>query len=203
MENNSNEALSLHQDLLASLVERTSSSELWAGRPTSIDLIEAHFEWLLSAFEPGGVSLPALERRVGVGKFLAIGTLTSAGLGIAAGFLLHPAAVAGPALRLRKLLYLDRTLRPRIVTLYAELSGPDAVVFEAIHDLSLRVLVTDYDALAVGHFESAFGRVAPSMEDLQNHVSRSLDAVEVGNAVIRLRERGILRTESGHVWIRF
>ena len=169
-----------------------------SGRALPLWLIEAQLQVIEDRLTAAGT---VLERRIGEGKFLAIGALATVSASIALGMLIHPSAVAAAAWKFRRLLYLDRDWRPHIIAIYVELEGVDRDVFEAIHWLSLEPFVVNFDKYESEDFASAFGVEAP---DLPRVVTRvELDVAAVSEAIARLVRAEVLKTDGRRYWIAF
>ncbi len=177
-----------------------------AGRDDAAEreLVESHLRSVLAASSAASTAdWIGVERRIGDGRWLAVGDLGGLGLAIVLGPLLHLVA-AGPAVRsMRRLLRFDSGWRPRVITLYARLEGLDRDVFEAVHDLQNRWLIVNFDALADRNYEHAFGQVAPTAHDLIAAVAPRGDPEATAAALQRLTYRGILKSDGERYWIRF
>lgn len=184
-------------DLAAAVTEIQSRRNREVAEQVPDWLIEAH---LRSVLDP--TTTTGLTKRIGKGKFFAVGLVGGAFLSVLGGFLMHPAAFLLPLWKLKRLLYFDREWRPRLLTVYVQLDGDDALVFEAIHDLGTRAVILNYDALEARDFENAYGTDAPTLGEIQEQVDR-LSAEEVGAIALNLLSRGILRTDGERFWIAF
>ncbi len=168
------------------------------GLPLDDRLVSAHLSAVLG--DPGPSN--GLLKRVGDGRFLAVGLLGTVGIGLLGGFLTHPVALALPLWKLKRLLYLDREWRPHLLTLYIQLEGGEARVFEAVHALNTKAVVVNYASLEARDFRDAFGTEAPSADDIISEVA-DLPEESVSKILASLVTREILRCDGSSYWIAF
>jgi hypothetical protein len=192
--------LRIELDALLEIVRSETSSPL---DPDDLSLAEGHLRDVLGDSEARATPMPGLGRRIGEGRYLAVGALGALGLSIILGPVLHVLA-AGTALgSARRLLRWDRSWRPQVIAIYARLEGVQRDVFEAIHEAQNEWIVVNYDALEEGQYSNAYGRVAPTATDVAMRLTGRASEVDVREALAVLARRGILDTDGSGYWIRF
>jgi len=169
-----------------------------SGRSLAPWLIEAQLQIIDDRLISRGV---VLERRLGEGRFLAIGAIATISFSIALGLLVHPSALLAAGWKLRRFLYLDRDWRPHIIAIYVQLEGIDRAVFEAIHWLSLEPLVTDFERFEAEDFAHAFGVEAPDLNRVVERVGG--EDAEIASSMARLVRSEVLKSDGHRYWIAF
>lgn len=168
------------------------------GRSLAPWLVEAQLQVIDDRLISDGI---VLERRIGEGRFLAIGAIAAVSFSIALGLLVHPAALLAAGWKLRRFLYLDRDWRPHIIAIYIQLDGVDRAVFEAIHWLSLEPLITDFERFEAEDFAHAFGVEAPDLERVAERVDAS--SAEIASSLTGLIRSEVVKTDGRRYWIAF
>jgi hypothetical protein len=166
-----------------------------------------HLSTVLARAE-ADVAPPTLERRIGGGRFLAVGSLSRLGLGVVLGPLLHAVGTGVAISSAIKLLRFDAQLRPRVLALYARLEGVDRQIFEAVHEIQSQYVVVNFDALGSDRPATAFGRRSATLREIVQLIESGEypeipGAVAIADAAGRLVARGILRTDGATFAIRF
>jgi hypothetical protein len=170
---------------------------------TERDEVETHIAGVLRHSMTSFGSPFGLSRRVGDGRYLAVGDLGSLGLAVLLGPIAHLLA-AGTALKSAgRLITFDRERRPRVVAIYARLTGVEREVFETVHSLQNEWIVTNYDALDAMDYDRAFGQVAPTFSALAGAIGPARSAEDIVAAVSNLTARRVLATDGARYWIRF
>ncbi|MEB2526672.1 hypothetical protein [Kocuria rosea] len=188
-----------NQHQLSNLVALLQTRRREGGAPEIPDwMVEAHLIEVISTPATGG----AMKKRIGEGEFVALGLIGTVSLSLIAGFLAHPAAFVLPAWKLKRLLYWDRDWRPHLLTLYARLKGNEAIVFEAVHDISTRAVIVNYDALEARDFENAYGTEAPTISEIEAKVA-GITSSDLPKVLLKLHSRGILKSDGTRYWIAF
>jgi hypothetical protein len=88
-----------------------------------------------------------------------------------------------------------------VLAVYVRLEGVDRDVFEAIHELQSRWVVTNFDALEARQFDQAYARVAPSAAEVRDLVGS--DSSEIGESLARLVEQRVVAYTDGGYRLRF
>lgn len=183
-----------NQESLSDLVARYQVAV--AGKAVAPWLIEAQLQAVDDRLEKEAVDL---YRRVGEGRFLAIGTIAAMSLSIALGLLIHPGAILAAAWKLRRLLYFDRDWRPQVVALYVTLDGTDRQVFEAVHWLCMELIVVNFERYEAEDFANAYGTDAPGLQRIIDRLD--IEATEVSKSLVRLLRSEVLRSDGSRYWI--
>jgi hypothetical protein len=195
------EGLRLDLEALVEVLHRESKAGLDAN---DLELAEAQLRDVLRASAMVKVPVqPRERRRIGKGRYLAVGALGRVGLSIVLGPVLHVVAAGSALSSVRQLLKVDRDWRPRVVAIYARLDGLDRNVFEAIHEAQNEWIITNYDAIAQRQYSQAFGQVAPTASDVVARLSANPSEARVRSVLANLVSRGILDTDGLRYWIRF
>lgn len=179
--------------LIAVVRQEISGEEL----PES--LVATQLEEIVSRLAPEEVASFTFEKRIGEGKFLAIGALGGTSLSILAGLLIHPGTFGLAIWKLRRLLYWDKYWRPHVIGLYVQLDGVDAQVFEAIHFLESQWVIRNFEAYEAGRLESAFGKEAPMPERIVE--ATGIDTTDVLAVLTRLQAARVVRSDGVRYWI--
>jgi hypothetical protein len=179
--------------------------EAHVGRELRVDertLLEQHVMATLVASTREVPPAQGLERRVGPGRYLGISDLTALGVTVVLGPVVHLLATGSAVFSLRRLIRFDSGWRPRLVAIYAQLSGAEREVFEAVHHLHSEWIVANYDALRSHDPASAYARVAPTLREVSTLISADSPPSDVAEAANRLVTRRILATDGERYWIR-
>jgi hypothetical protein len=194
------QGLRLRLDELLEVVQKASLGGL---SPQDVELAEVQLRDTLLASALAAAPAGRARRRVGEGKYLAVGAIGRLGLSVVLGPVLHLVAAGTALSSVRRLLKVDRDWRPRVVALYVCLDGLDRDVFEAIHAAQNEWLIVNYDAIAIDRYSEAFGRVAPTAAEVTSRLIPRADEAAVGRTLADLVSRGILDSDGSQYWIRF
>lgn len=162
-------------------------------------IIEAQLEEIEAGLSSDGDV--ALQRRIGEGRFLAIGAIATVSLSIAVGIMIHPTAFAAAAWKFRRLLYFDRNWRPKVIALFVQLVGVERDVFEAVHWLSLEAIVTNYERYEAEDFVKGMGTEAPVFAQIAAKLEYPDESI--ATALSKLVRTEVLRSDGSRYWIAF
>lgn len=162
--------------------------------------IQAQIEAIFASFDDEHRDEDGLSKRIGEGRFLAVGTIGTVSLAIIAGLLIHPGAYLAAAWKVKRLLYWDRQWRPHVIALYTKLDGVEAEVFEAVHQLESELIIINFERYEAEDFESALGREAPTFERIADELPEHSHSL-LASTISSLVTRQILKQDGERYWI--
>lgn len=125
-------------------------------------------------------------------RYINTSALGSVTLGILLGMLTHGAWWALSATSFKKLLRFDANWRPHFVTIYLKADGDERLVLDVVHEKQTQWVVTNFNSYETGHFQEAFGKVAPTLDEITAVLHEKLSPQQVTTTVEGLLERGVL-----------
>jgi hypothetical protein len=84
----------------------------------------------------------------------------------------------------------------RLARIWVRLRSVDRAVYEAVHELSRRLEVTDYDAARLTD-PGALGRPGPRADDVVSHLAGTVGEADARDALAHLRDERLLRERRG------
>lgn len=138
---------------------------------------------------PGGVERLYSRRFHTFINATALGSVT---VGILLGVLTHGAWWAVSATSLKKLLRFDANWRPHFVTVYLKANGAERLVLDVVHEKQTQWVITNFDAYETGQLQEAFGKVAPTLDEISAALHEKRTRKQVETTVEGLVERGVL-----------
>ena len=137
------------------------------------------------------------------GVYIHASDLGSVTVSILLGVLTHGAWWVLSGASFAKLLRFDADWRPHFVTLYLRADGDERLVLDFVHAKQTEWVVTNFEAYETHNFRDAFGKVAPTLEEISLALRDLLSPQQVLATVEALHERRVLTLDNHRYSIPF